>query len=104
MGVAPRSCVVAINREYADERAPVRTGDEVALVPPVSGGAPGVVRSARATAEPLDLAAVAPAVRDTSAGAAMPFVGVTPPIPELHYTAYAQRGVELLRMISQVVA
>ena len=24
MDVAPRSCVVAINREYADERAPVR--------------------------------------------------------------------------------
>ena len=43
MDVAPRSCVVAINREYADERAPVRAGDEVALVPPVSGGA-GVVR------------------------------------------------------------
>jgi molybdopterin converting factor small subunit len=40
--VAPRSCVVAINREYADEAAPVREDDEVALVPPVSGGAPRV--------------------------------------------------------------
>ena len=38
MDVAPRSCVVAINREYADEAAPVREDDEVALVPPVSGG------------------------------------------------------------------
>ena len=58
MDVAPRSCVVAINREYADERAVVRAGDEVALVPPVSGGA-GVVRSVRVTGEPLDLAALA---------------------------------------------
>src|SRR5215207_2126346 len=34
----PRECVVAVNREYADADAPVRAGDEVALVPPVSGG------------------------------------------------------------------
>jgi molybdopterin synthase catalytic subunit len=32
MDVAPRSCVVAINREYADEGQAVRAGDEVALV------------------------------------------------------------------------
>src|SRR5215210_8024408 len=30
MDVAPRSCVVAINREYADEGARVRAGEEVA--------------------------------------------------------------------------
>ena len=36
MEVAPRSCVVAINREYADAGSPVSEDDEVALVPPVS--------------------------------------------------------------------
>src|SRR3954469_10807965 len=54
MDVAPRSCVVAINREYADEAAPVREHDEVALVPPVSGGAPRVrlARGAPGALEP----------------------------------------------------
>ena len=104
MDVAPRSCVVAINREYADERAPVRAGDEVALVPPVSGGAPGVVRSVRVTAEPLDLAAVAAAVRDPSAGAVVVFEGVTREVPELDYEAYAEMAEERLRAIGEAVA
>jgi molybdopterin converting factor subunit 1 len=28
----------AVNREYVDRDAPLRDGDEVALIPPVSGG------------------------------------------------------------------
>jgi molybdopterin synthase catalytic subunit len=102
MDVAPRSCVVAINREYADERAPVRAGDEVALVPPVSGGA-GVVRSVRVTGEPLDLAAVAAAVRDPAAGAVVLFEGVTREVPELDYEAYAEMAEEKLRAIGEEV-
>jgi molybdopterin converting factor subunit 1 len=30
--------VMAVNREYAPEDAPLGPGDEVALIPPVSGG------------------------------------------------------------------
>jgi len=30
--------VMAVNREYAREDAPLGPGDEVALIPPVSGG------------------------------------------------------------------
>jgi MoaE-MoaD fusion protein len=103
MEVAPRSCVVAINREYADEQAVVRAGDEVALVPPVSGGA-GVVRAVRVTGDPLDLATVAAAVRDPSAGAVVLFEGVTREVPELDYEAYAEMAKEKLRTIGEEVA
>jgi molybdopterin synthase catalytic subunit len=103
MDVAPRSCVVAINREYADEGQPVRAGDEVALVPPVSGGA-GVVRTVRVTAKPLDLAAVAAAVRDPAAGAVVLFEGVTREVPELDYEAYVDMAEQRLRAIGEEVA
>jgi molybdopterin converting factor subunit 1 len=85
----PRECVVAVNREYADADAPVRAGDEVALVPPVSGGT-GPVRCVRVTDQPLDLAALADAVRDPRAGAVVLFEGVTREVPELEYEAYAE--------------
>jgi molybdopterin synthase catalytic subunit len=105
MDVAPRSCVVAINREYADESQTVRAGDEVALVPPVSGGADaGAVRSVRVTGEPLDLAAVAAAVRDPSAGAVVIFEGVTREVAELDYEAYAEMAEPKLRAIGEEVA
>jgi molybdopterin synthase catalytic subunit len=34
----PDSLVVAVNQEYADHLHILREGDEVALIPPVSGG------------------------------------------------------------------
>jgi len=103
MEVAPRSCVVAINREYADEASLVRESDEVALVPPVSGGA-DVVRLARVTPDALDLTALAAAVRDPSAGAVVLFEGVTRDVPELDYEAYAEMAEAKLRAIGTEVA
>ncbi len=32
------SLLLSVNREYADSHHPLREGDEVALIPPVSGG------------------------------------------------------------------
>ena len=101
MDVAPRSCVVAINREYADASSPVSAEDEVALVPPVSGGA---VRSVRVTDEPLDVAALAAAVRDPRAGGVVLFEGVTREVPELDYEAYVEMAEEKLRAIGEAVA
>jgi MoaE-MoaD fusion protein len=96
----PGQCVVAINREYAEASAPVRAGDEVALVPPVSGGE-GRVRRVRVTGEPLDLAALSAAVRDPRAGAVVCFEGVTREVPELRYEAYAEMAAERLRSIGE---
>jgi MoaE-MoaD fusion protein len=112
----PRECVVAVNREYATADEPVRAGDEVALVPPVSGGAAdddppaaggdavaapdAVVRLVRVTGEPLDLSALADAVRDPRAGAVVLFEGVTREVPELDYEAYAEMAVARIEAIA----
>jgi MoaE-MoaD fusion protein len=97
--IGPRQCVVAINREYADAGQPIAAGDEVALVPPVSGGE-GPVRAIRVTAEPLDVAALSAAVRDPRAGAVVLFEGVTREVPHLDYEAYAEMAVARLRQIA----
>jgi len=98
----PGECVVAINREYAGAREAVRAGDEVALVPPVSGGADdAVVRSVRVTEEPLDVATVSAAVRDPRAGAVIVFEGVTRQVGELDYEAYTEMAHDKLRAIGE---
>jgi molybdopterin converting factor subunit 1 len=100
----PGQCVVAINREYAGARDAVREGDEVALVPPVSGGADAgadPVRGVRVTGEPLDVAALSAAVRDPRAGAVVVFEGVTREVRELDYEAYAEMAAERLRAIGE---
>jgi molybdopterin synthase catalytic subunit len=91
--------VVAINREYARVDEPVGADDEVALIPPVSGGE-GPVRGARVTAEPLDLGALSAAVRDPRAGAVVCFEGVTREVPELEYEAYAEMAEPRLAAIA----
>ncbi len=96
----PGQCVVAINREYAGARETVRAEDEIALIPPVSGGA-GSVRSVRVTDEPLDVAAVSAAVRDARAGAVVVFEGVTRDVGELEYEAYVEMAERRLRAIAE---
>jgi len=104
MELAPRSCVAAINREYADADARIAPGDEVALVPPVSGG-DDTVRRIRVTEEPLDVAALSAAVRDPRAGAVVLFEGVTREVQELDYEAYVEMaGPKLTAIASEEAA
>ena len=82
--------VMAVNREYADEDAPLVAGDELALIPPVCGGASrGGALGARRR-EPLSLDALAARVRDPRAGAVVTFQGVTREVQRLEYEAYAE--------------
>jgi molybdopterin synthase catalytic subunit len=98
--LAPRSCIVALNREYADADALVAETDEVALVPPVSGGE-SPVRLCAVLGEALDLAAVSAAVRDPRAGAVVTFEGVTREVEALDYEAYTEMATEKLRAIGE---
>jgi molybdopterin synthase catalytic subunit len=69
LGDEPAGLVFAVNRAYVDRNERLSDGDEVALIPPVSGG------SFRLTEDPIDLAAVVAEVEDERAGAVATFVG-----------------------------
>jgi molybdopterin synthase catalytic subunit len=100
MGLRPGQCVVALDREYAAADALLRTDQEVAMIPPVSGGA-GPVALVEVTDGPLDLATVAGAVRDSRAGAVVCFEGVTRDVEALDYEAYLEMAREKLRTIGE---
>jgi len=81
--------VMAVNHEYADPGSALTSGDEVALIPPVSGGSVSALH-ARLTSEPLKLDPLIEMVRDPRAGAVVSFLGVTREVAELEYEAYAE--------------
>ena len=88
--------VMAVNREYADAQRTLGPGDELALIPPVSGGETSAAPWARVTSEPLSLEALAARVRDPRAGAVVTFQGVTRDVQRLEYEAYAEMAEERL--------
>src|SRR4051794_26594474 len=91
--------VMAVNREYAPEDHVLDPGDELALIPPVSGGSSAAVVHARVTDEPLSLDAVSARVRDPRAGAVVTFQGVTRDVDKLEYEAYAEMAEERIAAI-----
>jgi molybdopterin synthase catalytic subunit len=121
--------VMAVNRQYAAEDAPLSPGDELALVPPVSGGAgdvaagagrdehaAGEVDAAAGTAaepqphvairdEPLSLDTLVARVRDPRAGAVVTFSGVTREVDELVYEAYGEMALEqMAEIVAEAIA
>ncbi len=82
---------VAVNRSYVDGDTKLNEGDEVALVPPISGGAgPRAKVRATVTGRPLDVAGVVAEAGDPAAGAVVTFQGVTREVARLDYEAYGQ--------------
>ena len=71
LGDEPEGLLYAVNREYAPRDRALSEGDEVALIPPVSGGA------YRLSEEPLSLDAAVAEVADERAGAIATFTGTT---------------------------
>ena len=94
--------VMAVNREYASEERVLEPDDELALIPPVSGGEEAATAPwARVTAEPLSLESVAERVRDPRAGAVVTFQGVTREVERLEYEAYVEMAEERLAEIAR---
>ena len=69
LGDEPGGLLYAVNREYVERGAALHDGDEVAVIPPVSGGA------FRISTEPLDLARAVEEASSDDAGAVATFVG-----------------------------
>ena len=89
LGAAPAGLLYAVNKAYAPADRELAEGDEVAFVPPVSGGGFRLVDG------PLDAEAVAAEVADERAGAVATFTGTVRrhsrgrEVLHLEYEAYA---------------
>jgi molybdopterin synthase catalytic subunit/molybdopterin converting factor small subunit len=100
LGEEPPGLLYAVNREYAHRDQELGDGDEVALIPPVSGGA------LRLSEEPLSLQDVVAEVADDRAGAIATFVGTTRidsrgrTVQHLEYEAYPGMAEEVMERIA----
>jgi molybdopterin converting factor subunit 1 len=94
---------MAVNREYAEEATPLAEGDELALIPPVSGGAEATSIHARVSAEPLRPDELARSVVRPGAGAVVSFQGVTREVERLDYEAYEEMASERIASILREV-
>src|SRR5688500_7680414 len=69
-----RQIVIARNREYVTPEEPLADGDEVALIPPVSGGAM-TIAPILVSASPLSVDDALDAVQDPAFGGVVVFLG-----------------------------
>jgi MoaE-MoaD fusion protein len=100
LGEEPDGLLYAVNRTYAERERELADGDEVALIPPVSGG------SLRVTQEPLSLEGVVAEVADERAGAVATFTGTVRresrdrTVNYLEYEAYAEMAEDVIAQLA----
>jgi molybdopterin synthase catalytic subunit len=100
LGDEPTGMLVAVNRSYAEPEQTLADGDEVAFIPPVSGGA------CRLSEDPLDLLAPVHEVQTDDAGAIATFVGTTRAqsrgrsVVHLDYEAYPEMAEEMMASLA----
>ncbi|HET7134777.1 MAG TPA: molybdenum cofactor biosynthesis protein MoaE [Casimicrobiaceae bacterium] len=100
LGEEPAGLLYAVNKEYAERDRALADGDEVALIPPVSGGA------FLLSDEPLSLDRVVDEVRDENAGAIATFTGTTRiesrgrTVTHLDYEAYEGMAEDVMAEIA----
>jgi len=96
LGEEPPGLLYAVNREYVEQDRELVDGDEVAVIPPVSGGSFVLVD------RPLDVAAALREVASPEAGAVASFVGTVRrrsrgrEVLLLEYEAYEEMAEEML--------
>jgi MoaE-MoaD fusion protein len=101
LGEEPSGLLFAVNREYAPPERELADGDEVALIPPVSGGA------FLLSEVPLSLDRVVDEVRDERAGAIATFTGTTRArsrgreVVRLEYEAYEGMAEKVMAEIAE---
>jgi molybdopterin synthase catalytic subunit/molybdopterin converting factor small subunit len=101
LGDEPAGLLYAVNKEYATPDRALADGDEVALIPPVSGGA------FLLSDEPLSLDRVVDEVRDEQAGAIATFTGTTRissrgrAVTHLDYEAYEGMAERVMAEIAE---
>jgi molybdopterin synthase catalytic subunit len=103
LSVYAASLMYAVNAEYVSPDQPLRDGDELALIPPVSGGAGAF----EVTSRPLDPARLVDHVRKDESGAVALFFGVVRNnsmgrrVLYLEYDAYPEMAQKVMRQIAQ---
>lgn len=99
------STMVMVNEEYAEPGQPLQDGDEVALIPPVSGGEHRFV----CTQAEIDARAVEALVASDDAGALVTFIGTVRnhargrEVCSLEYEAYAPAAQKKLAQVGDEV-
>ena len=101
--IAMMPLVMAVNRDYAPPDTELREGDELALIPPVSGGGSEV--HARVTDAPLSIDSITRMVSRPQAGAVVTFQGVTRDVERLDYEAYVEMAEpQIARILGECLA
>ena len=93
--------ILAVNHEFADPAAVLREGDEVALMPPMSGGGGPVVEVQR---KAIDVQAVVDSVRREDAGAVVLFLGTVrsdPGVRALDYEVYRPMALRKMHELAE---